>query len=377
MARDRTDEPPLYLTTREVAELLRVKERKVYDLAAAGEIPHRRITGKLLFPRAELMDWAGVGSGALAARPMVLAGSHDPLLEWAVRESGSGLATILNGSVDGLQRFVDREAAIAGIHFRDPNGWNIQAVEDWRLVGCVLLTWAVRARGLILSRRVYDRVRSVADLKGMRVAFRQPGAAAAALFEDMLWQEGIDREAAIAGIHFRDPNGWNIQAVEDWRLVGCVLLTWAVRARGLILSRRVYDRVRSVADLKGMRVAFRQPGAAAAALFEDMLWQEGMTTEDVVPLATPAWTESEAAAAVASGEADAALGIEAMARQFHLPFRPLELESFDLVVDRRAYFTEPVRTLLDFSRGEAMKKKAKSMGGYEFFNTGAVRWLSP
>ena len=27
---------PAYLTTREVADLLRVKERKVYDLAAAG-----------------------------------------------------------------------------------------------------------------------------------------------------------------------------------------------------------------------------------------------------------------------------------------------------------------------------------------------------
>ena len=46
---------PLFLTTREVADLLRVKERKVYDLAAADEIPHRRITGKLLFPRAELL----------------------------------------------------------------------------------------------------------------------------------------------------------------------------------------------------------------------------------------------------------------------------------------------------------------------------------
>ena len=292
MTRDKTDEPPLYMTTREVAELLRVKERKVYDLAAAGEIPHRRITGKLLFPRAELMDWAGLGSGALADRPMVLAGSHDPLLEWAVRESGSGLATILNGSADGLRRFVDREAALAGIHYRDPRGWNIQTVEDWRLVGCVLLAWAVRSRGLILSRRVYDRVTSVADLRGMRVAFRQPG-------------------------------------------------------------------------------------AAAAALFEDLLWQAGMTTGDVLPLATPAWTESEAAAAVAAGEADAALGIEAMARQFGLPFRLLVLESYDLVVDRRAYFTEPVRTLLDFSGGEAMKKKARSMGGYGLLTTGAVRWLSP
>lgn len=294
MARDITDEPPLYLTTREVAALLRVKERKIYDLAAAGEIPHRRITGKLLFPRAELMDWAGLGAeGALSERPMVLAGSHDPLLEWAVRESGSGLATILNGSADGLRRFVDREAALAGIHFHEQGG------------------------------------------------------------------------------------GWNVATVEDWRLVGCVLLEWAVRARGLILSETVADRVESVADLRGMRVAVRPPGAAAAGLFETLLRQAGMKTTDIDRLATPAWTESDAAAAVAAGEADAALGIEAMACQFDLPFRLLVLERFDLVVDRRAYFTRPVRALLDFAAGRAMREKAKAMGGYALSDAGTVRWLSP
>ena len=293
MARDTIDELPLYLTTREVAALLRVKERKIYDLAAAGEIPHRRITGKLLFPRAELMDWAGLGAeGALSERPMVLAGSHDPLLEWAVRESGSGLATILNGSADGLQRFVDREAALAGIHFH----------------------------------------------------------------------EGGE---------------WNVATVEDWRLVGCVLLEWAVRARGLILSEEVRDSVTGVADLRGLRVAMRQPGAAAAALFEELLREAGVKETEIVRLATPAWTESDAAAAVAAGEADAALGIEAMARQFDLPFRLLVLERFDLVVDRRAYFTDPVRALLDFAAGEAMKAKAKAMGGYVLSENGKVRWLSP
>ncbi len=293
MARDTIDELPLYLTTREVAALLRVKERKIYDLAAAGEIPHRRITGKLLFPRAELMDWAGLAAeGALSERPMVLAGSHDPLLEWAVRESGSGLATILNGSADGLRRFVDREAALAGIHFHEAGEWNVGTVGKWRLVGCVLLEWAVRARGLILSERVHDRVTGVADLGGMRVAMRQEGAAAAALFDELL------REA-------------------------------------------------------------------------------GMRETDIDRLATPAWTETDAAAAVAAGEADAALGIEAMARQFDLPFRLLVLERFDLVVDRRAYFTRPVRALLDFAGGGAMREKAKAMGGYTLSGTGKVRWLSP
>ncbi len=292
MALPPTDRPPLHMTTREVAALLRVKERKVYELAAAGEIPHRRITGKLLFPRDEVMDWAGVGAGALADRPLVLAGSHDPLLEWAVRESGSGLATILNGSGDGLRRFADRQAAIAGIH-----------------------------------------------------------------------------------VHERE--GWNVETVADWRLTGCVLLAWAVRLRGLVLSREAGRRVSKIADLRGARVAFRQPESAAAQLFEEFLRHAEMSPDDLVPAGGLAWTESEAAAAVAAGEADAAVGIEAMARQYKLSFLPLVEERFDLLVDRRAYFTEPVRALLGFAAGEAMREKADSMGGYRLEDTGAVRWLSP
>ncbi|MCY3701237.1 MAG: helix-turn-helix domain-containing protein, partial [Rhodospirillales bacterium] len=57
MQADAQRDHPLYLTTKEVAALLRVKERKVYDLAASGGIPHRRVTGKLLFPSAEILAW--------------------------------------------------------------------------------------------------------------------------------------------------------------------------------------------------------------------------------------------------------------------------------------------------------------------------------
>ena len=46
---------PEYLTTREIAQLLRVKERQVYDLAAKGQLPVRRVTGKLLFPKADML----------------------------------------------------------------------------------------------------------------------------------------------------------------------------------------------------------------------------------------------------------------------------------------------------------------------------------
>ena len=177
---------PTYLTTKEVAELLRVKERKVYDLAAEGEIPHRRITGKLLFPNAEVMAWIDGGGGpAPLERPAVLAGSHDPLLDWAVRECGSGLATLLNGSLDGLDRFAGGRAALAGLHIPEEAGWNVATVAARGVRGSVLIGWAARARGLILSEPARSRIRGFADLRGKRVVMRQPGAGAATLFESL------------------------------------------------------------------------------------------------------------------------------------------------------------------------------------------------
>ena len=68
------------MTTKEVADLLRIKERKVYDLAGAGEIPCVRVTGKLLFPRSLNQAWLvrhtyyGAGAEALKPRPAVVAG---------------------------------------------------------------------------------------------------------------------------------------------------------------------------------------------------------------------------------------------------------------------------------------------------------------
>ncbi|HEX6016033.1 MAG TPA: helix-turn-helix domain-containing protein, partial [Geminicoccaceae bacterium] len=104
--------PQLYLTVPEVAELLRLKERRVYALARAGALPSRRVTGRLLFSRAEIERRLGgrgarapaQAAAAAAPEPAILVGSHDPLLEWALRESGSGIASFFDGSLDGLDR---------------------------------------------------------------------------------------------------------------------------------------------------------------------------------------------------------------------------------------------------------------------------------
>jgi putative molybdopterin biosynthesis protein len=78
------------------------------------------VTGKLLFPRDIYRSLArrhtefGTGQEALKSHDPVVAGSHDPLLEWALRESGAGLAVLSDGSFDGLKRLASGTAMAAG-----------------------------------------------------------------------------------------------------------------------------------------------------------------------------------------------------------------------------------------------------------------------
>src|SRR5215813_1046593 len=88
---------PELLTTEEAAAYLRLSERKLYELVAKGEVPCTKVTGKWLFPKAALSHWLAASmiapGAARTTAPPIVGGSHDPLLEWALRESGSQLAS--------------------------------------------------------------------------------------------------------------------------------------------------------------------------------------------------------------------------------------------------------------------------------------------
>lgn len=194
---------PEYLTTRELAELLRIKERKVYELAASGEVPVSKVTGKLLFPERAVRAWleearSGPRGDAAAARPAVFLGSHDPLLEWALRESRCTLATYFDGSLDGLERFCLCGGIATGLHLYDPatNDWNVPAVaRRCAEEPAVLVSWATRRRGLIVRDADRGAIGSLADLAGRRVAPRQEESGAQVLFAHLSAEAGIAPEA--------------------------------------------------------------------------------------------------------------------------------------------------------------------------------------
>ncbi|MGC2856042.1 substrate-binding domain-containing protein [Novispirillum sp. DQ9] len=196
---------PDFLTTAEVADYLRLKERKVYELVREKAIPCARVTGKLLFPRRHIDAWvAGAlefDGPAVVAPPPVLAGSHDPLLEWAVRASGCGLALLAEGSRDGLGRLAAGQALMTGLHLIDSrDGSYDPAAAAEALAGLpdlLIVQWAWREQGLMVPRGNPHGIATLADAlaPGRRLARRQAGSGSDVLLSHLMLRAGLDPQA--------------------------------------------------------------------------------------------------------------------------------------------------------------------------------------
>lgn len=292
-----------FFTTKELAALLRVKERKVYDLVSGNALPVRRVTGKLLFPKREIEAWIAGSGGApdrsepspeKGAAPLVFAGGHDPLLEWALRESRSGIAALLDGALDGLARFKEGGCLAAGLHIPSKTAleWNVDAVK------------------------------------------REFG---------------------------REP---------------VVLIEWVRRTRGL-MYRPSLPAIGRLADIGALRFQSRQPEAGSELVLAALMAQEGLKKTDLHIVDSIERTETDLAMAIANGNADVGLGIEAVARQFGLTFSPLVVERFDLLVRRKPFFDPPFQAFMRFCASGQFRARAESLGGYDCDNMGAVRFNGP
>jgi len=234
-----------FLTTRELAELLHIKERKVYELAAAGEVPCSRVTGKLLFPRRGIEHWlarhsSGGATAAPAHRTRVLLGSQDPLLAWALGASGTDLASLMEGSLDGLDRFAAGEGVAAGLHVYEPEteSWNVPVVrERFGDAPVALLEFAWRERGFIVAPGTESEFGDIATLAGRRLVPRQEAAGSQVLLKHIMSQAGLDpgqvswmeaarteSEVGIAVLEGKADAGFGIRAMAQQLQLGFVPL---------------------------------------------------------------------------------------------------------------------------------------------------------
>jgi len=195
------------LTTDEAADYLRLSERKLYELVAAGALPCTKITGRWLFPKAALDRWLASGlvvpaGMTLSPRPPIVGGSQDPLLDWALRDSGCGLASLPEGSEAGLRRLSRGEVMAAAVHLHrlqgDDETANTDAVAQAPgLHDAVVIAFTRREQGLVVAPGNPLQLTDIATVAQTRarMAQRPAGAGAHLLLLTLMARAGIAADA--------------------------------------------------------------------------------------------------------------------------------------------------------------------------------------
>jgi putative molybdopterin biosynthesis protein len=145
------------------------------------------------------------------------------------------------------------------------------------------------------------------------------------------------------------------------------LIGFARRSQGLMVARANPLGLASIADVARSRARFvnRALGTGTRVLLDELLARSGLAPRDIQGYGDTEPSHAAVAQAVASGAADAGLGIEAAARSRGLDFVPLLEEDYYLVCLKAALEEAPVQALLQVLRGDAWQAQMATLAGYQ------------
>jgi putative molybdopterin biosynthesis protein len=181
-------------------------------------------------------------------------------------------------------------------------------------------------------------------------------------------------DADAAAIHLRHRSGiYNVPFARGLlRGQQAAMIHLWRREQGLLTPPGNPDHIRGPADLRGLRTAMRPFGAGTRVLLDQLLAQTGISPGT---LSGPeASSHLEVALSIASGQADAGLGIRAAATTFDLDFVPVTWEDFDIVLN--ADNVAAAEPLISALRQTTVQSSLNSLGGYDLSRTGSVEFLS-
>ena len=138
------------------------------------------------------------------------------------------------------------------------------------------------------------------------------------------------------------------------------------RTQGLLVAAGNPLDITGMAGLArpGLRFVNRQPGSGTRLLTEHLLANSGIEPERIGGFHGPCEdTHVAVAAAIASGQADAAVGIEAAAAQFKLGFVPLVEEGYYLVCLKDSLDRSAIGRLRELLSSPAWAEAAGSLPG--------------
>ena len=148
------------------------------------------------------------------------------------------------------------------------------------------------------------------------------------------------------------------------------MFTFAYRTQGLMLASGNPKNIKKVSDIARPNVRFvnRNAGSGTRLWFDAELRRLQIPAEKIQGYDRTVITHSDAASAVQSSRADAALGLQAAAYQRGLDFIPLFEERYDLVLPRENEQT--LTPLLDHLQTATFRTELNALTGYNATHSG-------
>jgi putative molybdopterin biosynthesis protein len=180
--------------------------------------------------------------GLLGGHPVLrLAGSDDPGLDIALRQTGTSVTTVgARGSFHGLTRIWRGTADAAAIHLRHRSGGHNSSFARTLLRGrrpAIIHLWR-REQGLLTPEGNPGHITGPSDLRALRMARRQFGTGTRVLLDQLLTEAGIAHasatgpeaashlEVAMAVASGQADTGLGVRAAATALDLGFVPVTW-------------------------------------------------------------------------------------------------------------------------------------------------------
>ncbi len=185
-------------------------------------------------------------------------------------------------------------------------------------------------------------------------------------------------EAHLAGTHLLDEKTGEYNIAFIRRLLKGIplkVINLVYRQQGLIVRKGNPLNISGVDDLANENVMFinRQQGSGTRLLTDKTLRDRGIDTHDVKGYDKEEFTHMGVASAVASGAAEAGMGILTAAIALDLEFIPVANERYDLVIRDEHFETPMVQAVLQVIASDSRFKEAvNSLGGYDVADMGKV-----